>query len=199
MSASQPVGSTAASIKSTKAPKTVSVKKTTDPIARAAASLVHTISLFVHDRPGVLVRVAIVFARRGYNIEGLVVSPAARAGFSRMTITCSGDPGTLEKIIKQLAKMIDVVHAIDHTGTAIIEAEIALLKIECSIDERTQILQIVDQFKARVVDYGAESLVIRAYGSSEKIDALILLLQPFQLNELIRSGKVIMTRGVETT
>ena len=160
---------------------------------------VHTISLFVHDRPGVLVRVAIVFARRGYNIESLVVSPAAKSGFSRMTITCSGDPSTLEKMIKQLAKLVDVVHAIDHTGQAIIESEIALLKIECSIDERTQILQIVEQFKARVVDYGAESLVIRAYGNSDKLDALILLLKPYALTELVRSGKIIMTRGVETT
>ncbi len=160
---------------------------------------VHTISLFVHDRPGVLVRVAIVFARRGYNIESLVVSPAAREGFSRMTITCSGDPDTLEQIIKQLAKLVDVVHAIDHTGQAIIEAEIALLKLECGIDERTQILQIVDQFKCRVVDYGPQSLVIRAYGASEKIDALILLLKPYRLTELVRSGKVIMARGAETT
>ena len=190
MSASQAAGSAAEPSKTT---------TTTESIALVSASQVHTISLFVHDRPGVLVRVAIVFARRGYNIEGLVVSPSARSGFSRMTITCSGDPATLGLIIKQLAKMVDVVHAIDHTGTAIIEAEIALMKIECNIDERTQILQIVDQFKARVVDYGAESLVIRAYGSSEKIDALILLFQPYKLNELIRSGKIIMTRGVETT
>ncbi|MDP6978167.1 MAG: acetolactate synthase small subunit [Myxococcota bacterium] len=164
-----------------------------------ALSHMHTLSLFVHDRPGVLVRVAIVFARRGYNIESLVVSPAARAGFSRMTITCSGDPTTLEQIIKQLAKLVDVVHAIDHTGQEVIESEIALMKLECGIDERTQILQIADQFKCRVVDYGPESLVIRSYGSSEKIDALILLLEPYRLTELVRSGKVIMTRGIETT
>lgn len=192
MSAAQPASSTSTSTKT-------STATSTEETAMARASQVHTISLFVHDRPGVLVRVAIVFARRGYNIEGLVVSPSAHSGFSRMTITCSGDSDTLELIIRQLAKLVDVVHAIDHTGAAIIETEIALLKIECSIDERTQILQIVDQFKARVVDYGTESLVIRAYGSSDKIDALILLLQPYQLSELIRSGKVIMTRGVETT
>ena len=160
---------------------------------------IHTISLFVNDKPGVLVRVALVFSRRAYNIESLVVSPAARGGFSRMTITCSGDPGTLEQIIKQLAKLVDVVHAIDHTGQAIIETEIALLKVECSILERTEILQIAEQFNARVVDYGNESLVLRVYGSSEKLDALILLLEPYQLTELVRSGKVIMTRGIETT
>ncbi len=113
--------------------------------------------------------------------------------------SCSGDPSTLEQIIKQLAKLVDVIHATDHTGDAIIESEIALLKLECSIEERTQILQIVDQFKARVVDYGTASVVIRAYGSSEKIDALILLLQPYHMNELIRSGKVIMTRGIAVT
>ena len=78
----------------------------------------HTISLFVHDRPGVLVRVALVFARRGYNIESLVVSPSAAGGYSRMTITCSGDPDTLDQIIRQLAKLVDVVSALDHTGPA---------------------------------------------------------------------------------
>lgn len=159
----------------------------------------HTISLYVNDKPGVLVRVALVFARRGYNIESLVVSPAARGGFSRMTITCSGIPGTLGQIIKQLAKLVDVVHAIDHTGQAIIETEIALMKIECSIQERTEILQIAEQFNARVLDYGQQSLVLRVYGSSEKLDALILLLGPYHLTELVRSGKVIMTRGIATT
>ncbi len=160
---------------------------------------VHTISLFVNDKPGVLVRVALVFSRRGYNIESLVVSPSAKGGFSRMTITCSGDPATLEQIIKQLAKLVDVVHAVDHTGEAIYETEIALLKIECSIEERTQILQIAEQFNARVVDYGPEGLILRVYGGSEKLDALILLLQSYHLAELVRSGKIIMTRGIATT
>lgn len=162
-------------------------------------SQVHTISLYVNDKPGVLVRVALVFARRGYNIESLVVSPAATGGFSRMTITCSGDPATLEQIIKQLAKLVDVVHALDHTGAEIFETEIALLKIESNIKERTQILQIAEQFNARVVDYGLESLILRAYGSSEKLDAMILLLQPYPLTELVRSGKVVMARGIATT
>ena len=162
-------------------------------------SPVHTISLFVHDRPGVLVRVAMVFARRAYNIESLVVSPAAKGGFSRMTITCSGDPDTLEQIIRQLQKLVDVVHAIDHTDASVIETEIAFIKIECDIEERTEIVQIAEQFNARVVDYGSESLVLRVYGVSEKINALIPLLRQYNLSELIRSGKIIMTRGIETT
>ena len=159
----------------------------------------HTLSLFVHNRPGVLVRVALVFARRGYNIESLVVSPAAKGGFSRMTITCSGDPTTLEQIIKQLAKLVDVVHAIDHTNDEAYESEIALIKIESGIHERTEILQIAEHFGAKVVDYGAQSLVLRVYGSSDKLDALIALLEPFELIELVRSGKILMARGAATT
>src|SRR6478672_990157 len=96
------------------------------------AAPLHTISILVRNKPGVLVRVALVFARRGYNIESLVVSADVTNGqFSRMTITCSGDPDTLDQIIKQLTKLIDVVHALDHTGAAVIETEIALCKLEC--------------------------------------------------------------------
>ena len=159
----------------------------------------HTISLYVNNKPGVLVRVALVFARRAYNIESLVVSPTVRGDFSRMTITCSGDPETLEQIIKQLAKLIDVVHAIDHTGDESYETEIALLKLEAPLDRRTQILQIAEHFKARVVDYGTESLMLQVYGSSEKLDAFIDLLRPFELSELVRSGKLLMARGKPVT
>ncbi|MCG8591024.1 MAG: acetolactate synthase small subunit [Proteobacteria bacterium] len=159
----------------------------------------HTISLYVHNKPGVLVRVALVFARRGYNIESLVVSPAANGPFSRMTITCSGDPDTLEQIIKQLEKLVDVVHAIDHTRDAVYETEIALMKIHCEIDSRTEILQVAEHFKAKVVDYGSESMVLRITGSSEKLDALLALLRPFGVSELVRSGKILMARGKATT
>src|SRR5439155_21836208 len=129
-----------------------------------APAHIHTISILVRNKPGVLVRVALVFARRGYNIESLVVSSDVSNGeFSRMTITCSGDPETLEQIIKQLTKLIDVVHAFDHTGQAVIEAEVALIKLECPVDRRTEILQIAEQYGAKVVDYGRESLIIRVY------------------------------------
>ena len=160
---------------------------------------VHTISLYVADQPGVLVRVAMVFSRRGYNIESLVVSPAARRGFSRMTITCSGDPSILEQMIKQLAKLVDVVHAIDHTHDQAYETEIALVKLKCSVDERTQILQIAEHYAAKVVDYGHDSVMLRVNGSSEKLDAFIDLLRPHGLLELVRSGKVLMARGLQET
>ena len=160
---------------------------------------IHTISLFVNNVPGVLVRVALVFSRRGFNIESLVVSPGAEGRFSRMTVTCSGEPEVLEQIIKQLAKLVDVVHAIDHTGHLAYETEIALIKIEAPLTERTEILQVAEHFKSRVVDYGSESMILQAYGSSEKLDALISLLRPHSIAELVRSGKLLMARGKSAT
>ena len=164
-----------------------------------AAPPIHTISLFANNKPGVLVRVALVFSRRGFNIESLVVSPAAEGRFSRMTITCSGAPEDLEQIIKQLQKLVDVVHAIDHTGDSSYEVEIALVKLECPLDQRTQILQIAEHYSARVVDYGSDSLMLQAHGSSEKLDAFIGLLRPFRLTDLVRSGKILMARGTRVT
>jgi acetolactate synthase I/III small subunit len=160
---------------------------------------VHTLSLYVNNKPGVLVRVALVFARRAYNIESLVVSPTVRGDFSRMTITCSGDPETLEQIIKQLAKLIDVVHAIDHTGDDSYETEIALVKLESQLDRRTEILQIAEHYGAKVVDYGSDSLMLRVYGDSDKLDAFVALLRPYGLSELVRSGKILMARGLAET
>ena len=167
----------------------------------------HTISLLVRNKPGVLCRVAMVFARRGYNLESLVVSPAlwnagdgtAPGEYSRMTITCSGDPDTLEQIIKQLEKLIDVVHAIDHTGQAVIESELALAKIKVGLKERTEVLQIAENFKAKVVDFGVESVILRCSGETEKLDVFIGLLKPFGIIELVRSGKILMARGLEET
>lgn len=168
---------------------------------------VHTISLLVRNKPGVLVRVALVFSRRGYNLESLVVSAAlavpdgdAKPGdYSRMTITCSGDPDTLEQIIKQLEKLIDVVHAIDHTGQAVIDSEIVLVKIKAGIKERTEILQVAENFKAKVVDFGADSMILRCSGETDKLDAFVGLLKPFGIAELVRSGKILMVRGLDET
>jgi len=178
---------------------------TIDPgTPRTAANLkekrdLHTISLLVRDAPGVLVRVAMVFSRRGYNIESLVVSPGARAGFSRMTVTCSGDPSILEQMIKQLAKLIDVVHAIDHTTSDRYETEIALIKVLCEGDFRREALEIAEHFNAKVVDYAAQSVILRVYGDSDKLDAMIALFPEQNIVELVRSGKIVMTRALEMT
>jgi acetolactate synthase-1/3 small subunit len=166
----------------------------------APAAPVHTISILVRNKPGVLVRIALVFARRGYNIESLVVSTDVADGeFSRMTITCSGDPVTLEQIIKQVTKLIDVVHAFDHTGQSVYETEVGLVKLKCAITERTEILQIAELYSAKVVDYGVDSLIVRIVGAKEKLDVFLDLLRTYQIVELVRSGKIIMTRGLATT
>ena len=128
--------------------------------AAPTLSNVHTISLFVHDRPGVLVRVAIVFARRGYNIESRVVSPAAREGFSRMTITCSGDPDTLEQIIKQVSKLIDVIHCYEHTTADAVVKEMLLVKFVVEDGaSRTEALQIIEHFNGKTVDLTPNSMI----------------------------------------
>ena len=160
----------------------------------------HTLSILVRNKPGVLVRVALIFSRRGYNIESLVVSAdVANGDFSRMTITCSGDPETLEQIIKQVTKLIDVVHAFDHTGQSVYETEVALVKLKCKVTERTEILQIAELYSAKVVDYGLDSLIVRIVGAAEKLDVFLSLLGTYQIVELVRSGKVLMTRGLATT
>ena len=169
------------------------------PAPSALKTPMHTISLFVNNKPGVLVRVALVFSRRGFNIESLVVSAGAEGRFSRMTIVCSGNADDLGQIIKQLAKLIDVVHAIDHTGDESYETEIALVKLYAPLDARTQILQVAEHFKGKVVDYGSDSLILQVHGPSEKLDAFIDLLRPFKLAELVRSGKLPMARGMRVT
>lgn len=175
--------------------------------ATTGTAPLHTISLLVRNKPGVLCRVALVFSRRAYNIEALVVSPAntvpeyqaAPGEFSRMTITCSGQAENLEQIVKQLEKLIDVVHAIDHTGQAVIASELVLVKLAADLKHRTEILQIAENYKAKVVDYGADSLILRCAGETEKLDAFISLLKPCGIVELVRSGKILMARGLETT
>jgi acetolactate synthase-1/3 small subunit len=173
---------------------------TTTATAATTGLPLHTISTLVRNQPGVLVRVALVFASRGFNIESLVVSgDPGNTDFSRMTITCSGDPDTLEQIIKQVAKLVDVVRAIDHTGQLNVETEIALVKLKAGLHERTEILQLAEHYKAKVVDCSTSSLILRVTGASEKLDSFITLLRPFGVVELVRSGKILMTRGPEVT
>ena len=156
---------------------------------------VHTISLYVSNKPGVLVRVALVFSRRGYNIESLVVSNAKEEGYARMTITCSGDEDVFEQIIKQLAKLVDVVRAEDHTDEDMVETEVALVKLAVPMESRTTVLQIAEHYRAKVVDYNADTVMLRVYGESRKLDNMMSLLSGFDLREVVRSGKIVMSRG----
>ncbi len=155
----------------------------------------HTISVFVHNRPGVLSRIAQVFARRGYNIDSLVVSASHKEGFSRMTIVSLGDPAVLDQIIKQLNKLVDVVRAAEHVGGETVERELALFKVTATVANRTELLQIVDVFRAKTVDISDESLTIEVTGDSPKLDAMEEMLGKFGIIEMIRSGKLIIARG----
>ncbi len=159
----------------------------------------HIISVRVHDRPGVLSRIAQVFARRGYNIDSLVVSPGHTRGFSRMTIGCQGDPQVLDQIIKQLGKLVDVVRAAEHESENSLERELALFKVKGTSENRSEILQIVDVFRAKTVDISESSLIVEITGTSGKLDAFENILNDYGILEMIRSGIVAIVRGAEQT
>lgn len=159
----------------------------------------HTLSVYVTNKPGVLARISQTFARRGYNIESLVVSPGRDEQFSRMTIGVSGDPDMLEQIIKQLMKLIDVVHCIDHTFDNSVVQELGLIKMLCSPQERSEVLQIAEHFGCKTADLTKNSLILTITGSSQKIDALMEMLSVFEVIEMVRTGKVVMARGGSTT
>ena len=151
----------------------------------------HTISLLVNNKPGVLIRIALVFSRRGYNIESVVVSPSNDPKFSRMSLVASGDKETLDQIIKQLNKLVDVIHATDHTGQNTLERELVLVKVNCPPEIRGQILQIVD--------LSENTMTFEVTGSTEKLNALHLMLDKYGILESIRTGKLVMMRGKTET
>ena len=156
---------------------------------------IHTLSVYVANKPGVLARIAQVFARRGYNIESLVVSPALDGTFSRMTIGLSGDPSGLEQIIKQTSKLIDVLRCVDHSDDEAVIKELALVKVGVEASGRAEALQIGEHFGCKTVDLTETSLILQCTGNSEKIDALTDMLKKFRIIELVRTGKVLMARG----
>ena len=156
---------------------------------------IHTLSVYVANKPGVLARIAQCFARRGFNIESLVVSAAMDGKFSRMTIGVSGNPDGLEQIIKQVSKLIDVLRCVDHTGDDAVTKELALVKIAAGPSERPEALQIGEHFGCKTVDLTETSMILQCTGNSEKIDALISMLKKFRMIELVRTGKVVMARG----
>ncbi len=159
----------------------------------------HTISLHVANRPGVLIRISLVFARRGYNIDSLVVSPSNNPDFSMMNIVASGDEKTLDQILKQLNKLVDVIHATDRTGEDILQRELALIKIHCSAAERTELLQLAHALNCEIVDLKEAVLVLQVTGSSEKVDSVTEVLGTYTVVELVRTGKILMARGEQHT
>lgn len=159
------------------------------------SSTKHILVALVIDRPGVLNRVATLFRRRGFNIESIAVGHTEQPGVSRMTIVVDGLPSTVEQVRKQLDKVIDVVKVSDITEDGTVERELALIKVKATSATRSEIIQIVDIFRANIVDVGADSLVVEATGDEEKIDSLFSLLRGFGIKEMARTGRIAMTRG----
>ena len=157
----------------------------------------HTISALVENKPGVLARVAGLFSRRGYNIASLAVSTTHDPEISRMAIVVDdeGDPRILEQISKQLYKLIDVIKVYDHTDNRVVESELSLIKVAAKATTRAEIMQLADIFRAKIVDVSDNALIVEATGKEEKIDALVGLLQQFGIEEMVRTGKVVLSRS----
>jgi len=155
----------------------------------------HTLSILVENHYGVLTRVAALFARRGYNIDSLAVGMTEDPSVSRMTIVVYGDNAVIEQVIKQLYKLIEVIKVVDLSAEEYVDRELALIKVGTTSETRAEILQIVEIFRAKVVDIGSNTMMIEITGGSDKISALEKLLRPFGIKELARTGKVGLLRG----
>jgi len=155
----------------------------------------HTISVLVENEFGVLTRVAGLFSGRGFNIESLSVAPTLDPSISRMTIVTRGDDKILEQITKQLNKLIDTIKVIDFTGQDYVEREMALIKVTAEEETRAEVLRIVDIFRAKVVDVTPRSYTVEITGAPTKVDAIIELLRPMGLKEIVRSGPIVLGRG----
>jgi acetolactate synthase-1/3 small subunit len=157
----------------------------------------HTISVLVENEFGVLARVASLFSGRGFNIDSLTVAPTNEEHMSRMTIVTRGDEQILEQITKQLNKLIDIIKVIDFTDGSGVERELALIKVTAEDASRAEVLRIVDIFRAKIIDVTPKSYTIEATGNPVKIDAILDLLRPLGLKELVRTGAVAIGRGAK--
>lgn len=161
----------------------------------------HTISVMVENRPGVLARVAGLFARRGFNINSLAVSATENPDISRMTIVTMGDEAHLMQVIKQLNKLIDVITIYDHTEDDLIEREIALIKLQATVSNRMEIMQLATVFHADVLTISPsdETMIVEITGEEQRIDAFLETLAKFEVLEFVRTGKIALVRGARQT
>lgn len=156
--------------------------------------MLHTLAVLVENNPGVLTRVAGLFARRAYNINSLTVCQTENPSISRMTIVVDGDDTVIEQVSKQLHKLVVVHKVTDLTQETVVDRELALVRVKVRPDSRLEVLQIVDVFRGRVVDMGRSNLTVELTGDEEKIDAFVRTIRPFGLMELVRTGKIAITR-----
>ena len=155
----------------------------------------HTLVALVEDKPGVLNRVASLFRRRGFNIESIAVGHSEKPNLSRMTIVVDGTTTSVEQVRKQLDKLPDIIKVSDITEDNIIARELALIKVHATSTTRSEIIEIVDIFRANIVDVAADSVTIEATGDEEKIGSLLKLVRGFGIKEIARTGRIAMSRG----
>jgi len=155
----------------------------------------HTLVALVEDRPGVLNRVSSLLRRRNFNIESIAVGDTGKPNLSRMTIVVEGDDAKVEQVRKQLDKVVDVVKIVDITSDEKVVRELALIKVKATASTRSEIIQIVDIFRANIVDVSSDSLMVEVTGDEEKISSLLELLRGFGIREIARTGRIALTRG----
>ena len=155
----------------------------------------HTLSVLVEDKPGVLARVASLFSRRGFNIQSLAVGATEQKDMSRMTIVVSVEDSPLEQITKQLNKLINVIKIVEQEPDNSVDRELALIKVRADATTRSQVIEAVNLFRAKVVDVSTESLTVEATGTAEKLEALLRVLEPYGIREIAQSGMVSVSRG----
>jgi acetolactate synthase I/III small subunit len=155
----------------------------------------HTLSILVENKPGILARIAALFARRGFNIDSLAVGPTEHPSVSRMTVVVDVEDQPLEQVTKQLNKLINVLKIVELDPGQAVQRELLLLKVRADRESRSHILETVQLFRAKVVDVAADAVTIEATGSAEKLDALLRVLEPFGIRELVQSGVVAVGRG----
>jgi acetolactate synthase-1/3 small subunit len=155
----------------------------------------HTLSVLVEDKPGVLARVASLFSRRGFNIQSLAVGATEQKDMSRMTIVVSVEDSPLEQITKQLNKLVNVIKIVEQEPDNSVDRELALIKVRADASTRSQVIEAVNLFRAKVVDVSTESLIIETTGTPEKLEALLRVLEPYGIRELVQSGVVSLSRG----
>jgi acetolactate synthase I/III small subunit len=155
----------------------------------------HTLSVLVEDVPGVLTRVAGLFARRAFNIHSLAVGPTEVAGISRVTVVVDAEGDLLEQVTKQLNKLINVIKIVELTPESSVQRDHILVKVRADAASRLQVTQAADLFRASVVDVSTDSLIIEATGTAEKLSALLAVLEPFGIREIVQSGTLAVGRG----
>jgi acetolactate synthase I/III small subunit len=158
----------------------------------------HTLSVLVENKPGVLARVSALFSRRGFNIDSLAVGPTEHPDVSRMTIAVNVEDLPLEQVTKQLNKLVNVLKVVELDPTASVQRELLLVKVKADQATRSQVLEVVQLFRAKVVDVAADAVTIEATGTADKLDAFIRVLEPFGIRELVQSGMVAVGRGARS-